>query len=510
MATEYTRKWSQPMRGCCFLRAATFGVAVAASLCFNCQQQALAELPPSSREGRRYFYPFVATPSCNSTDIMAEYQAHASNISGIILYAYDHGADGLLTPNSGAAHGHDYPPDICEGNYARWKQIAPIYAAIGGHSVGPALTNLSMEQRFIRDAVAKALHFGLSGYNYDIEGSAHGPKQLLPFFSRFAIALHAHNMTLTSDVDGCPQGCEGISCAEYAASPLDGVVLMSWYKAEPVQKFLDKVANTTRDGSLGARKTIAGWSGSHWLSNCSVMDFVLSQNVRSIGFWADSLRNEQNWALLHEFLTVDPVHPPAPAARRCRTAGTPPPTPSPPMPPRPPMAPPFEITRGGRCLSASSMTLPSNVSLGSCGGPYTLWEPSREGGGICRGWSGTSDDGDQDHSDTKRWGQRRQHEQQHEQQQQQQLQPLSRRVSVCLVVPSWRLAEGCDAGQPLGLGRARDSKHLFTLDNVTGLLRSNNCTGMCAAAMAEGLQLARCSTTAAVGFHSSVTASIYL
>jgi hypothetical protein len=423
----------------------------------------------------RTFYPFVATGHCNSTQLMAEYSAHSSNISGIILYAYGFSTNGLLTPNSGAAHGKDFPPGICEDNYAKWKAIAPIYAAIGGHSVGPALANASMEQRFIADAVSKALDFGLSGFNYDIEGASSGPSEMLPFFTRFADALHAHNMTLTSCVDGCPQGTEGISCAEYQTSPLDGVVLMSWYKAEPVQRFLDKVGNTTMVGSLGASKTMAGWSGSHWMSNCTVMDFVLSQGITSISWWSGTLRNEQNWALLHEFLTVDPANPPAPATRHCKTAGYVP-VPPPPGPNPDPETPPFKITRGGLCLSATGLTLPSNASLGPCDGEWDTWK--FYDGGMCRGWSG---DGNGIGALTGWTG----------------------NAALCLVVLSWETPAKCDAGQALGLGRVRDGEHLFTLDNVTGTLRSNNCTGMCAAATDGGLRLDACNAAGASGFYSS-------
>lgn len=423
----------------------------------------------------RTFYPFVATVHCNNTQLMAEYSAHSSNISGIILYAYGPSENGLLTPNSGAAHGHDFPPRICEDNYAKWKEIAPIYAAIGGTNVGPALTNASMEQRFIASAVSKAVEFGLSGFNYDIEGSASGPRELLPFFTRFADALHVHNMTLTSCVDGCPHGSEGISCAEYQASSLDGVVLMSWYKAEPVQRFLDKVTNTTKAGSLGAPKTMAGWSGSHWMSNCTVMDFVLSQGITSIGWWSGSLRGELNWALLHEFLTVDPTNPPAPATRYCKTAGY---TPMPPPPgPNPDPEVPFKITRGELCLSASGRALPSNATLRPCNGEWDEWKFSD--GGICRGWSG---DGVGIPTLTGR----------------------EANAALCLVVHAWDTPAKCDAGQELGLGRVRDGEHLFTLDNVTGTLRSNNCAGRCAATTdGGGLMLEACDSAEASGFHSS-------
>eukprot|EP01048_Picozoa_sp_COSAG05_P016115 COSAG05_NODE_2033_length_3667_cov_5.369395_2_plen_731_part_01 len=426
--------------------------------------------------GRRTFYPFVATEHCNSTDLMSEYRAHAGLVSGIILYAYGPSMDGLLTPNSGAAHNHAFPPDICEGNYNRWGEIAPIYAAIGGHGVGEVLANISMENRFIADAIAKALHFGLSGYNFDIEGSAHGPKELLPFFTRFANALHEHNMTLTSDVDGCPQGCEGISCAEYEASPIDGIVLMSWYKAEPGQRFLDKVTNTTKRGSLGARKTMAGWSGSHWMSNCSVMDFVLSQGIQSIGWWSGSLRNDENWALLQEFLTIDPQNPPPPAKRHCKTAGYTPPSPAPAPAPAPdPELPPFKITHNGLCISASEQTLPANISLGSCGGEFVHWE--FHDGGMCRGWVGSK------------------------------AAELEGNAALCIAVLSSDTLEKtraeCNPGQTLVLARVRNGQHLFTLDNVTGTLRSNSCIGMCAASTSQGLRLASCSTDGASGFHSS-------
>ena len=50
----------------------------------------------------------------------------------------------------------------------------------------------------------------------------------------------------------------------------------------------------------------------------------------------------------------------------------------------------------------------------------------------------------------------------------------------------------------------RDGEHLFTLENVTGTLRSNNCAGRCAAASdGGGLLLEACDAAEASGFHSS-------
>ena len=241
---------------------------------------------------------------------MDEYAAHNNSITGIILYAYTvNAATGLLQPNP------KFSPLQCEAYFDTWRAIAPIYAAIGGQSLGATIANSSTEQNFIDVALDKAKTHELQGYSFDIEGSAKGPSEFLPFLDKFAQALHSEGMTLTSNIDGCPQGAEGITCAQYHASSVDAVNMMGWYKAEPGAKFAAKVANTV--ASLGAEKTMAGWSGSHWMHNCTMMDLVLSHGIFSLGYWADSLRTDNNWDLIGEFLTYDLDHPLAPWERWC-------------------------------------------------------------------------------------------------------------------------------------------------------------------------------------------------
>lgn len=117
---------------------------------------------------------------------------------------------------------------------------------------------------------------------------------------------------------------------------------------------------------------------SSWLfrgASCSVMDFVLKQGISSIGYWCSTM-SEQNWALLHEFLTVDPLSPPNATDRACA---------SPPGPP----APPVRITKGGDlCVTASGVTQKAAIGLSACGagasGALDLWEHvgSRDSGSL--------------------------------------------------------------------------------------------------------------------------------
>lgn len=109
--------------------------------------------------------------------------------------------------------------------------------------------------------------------------------------------------------------------------------------------------------------------------SCSVMDFVLKQGISSIGYWCSTM-SEQNWALLHEFLTVDPLNPPNATDRACAS----PPGPS---------APPVRITKGGNlCVTASGVTQKAAIGLSSCGagasGMLDLWERvgSRDSGSL--------------------------------------------------------------------------------------------------------------------------------
>ncbi len=417
---------------------------------------------------------------CSLPQLLWSDRAHAGNLSGIILYSYHVDKEtGLLAPNPG--HGSNksdprFPPEICESHYDEWRTIAPIYAAIGGKGLGPVLDNVSAETRFIEGAVDRALQFGLSGYNADIEGSASGPREFLPFLRRFAEALLVHNLTLTSDVDGCPQGAEGITCAEYRDSPISGVVLMSWYEAEPHQRLLKKIVNTTRSGSLGATKTMAGWSGSHWMTNCSVMDFVLTQGISSIAWWSGSLRTEANWELLYEFLTVDANHPPAPSARHCgKTTG-----------PKPPRDLAIEITHESQqCVVALDHDgdREAPIALGSCTDLRSKFKFHETG--ICRDWTGP------DASDLRSFAAL---------EEAQIVDESSCKTVICMGAVS------CASGAAVEMLRMRCevATKSFTIDNSTGLLKSEACPGMCAAAAAGtmGLELQPCGTTEARGFHS--------
>jgi len=150
---------------------------------------------------------------------------------------------------------------------------------------------------------------------------------------------------------------------------------MSWYDGGAGQRFMDKVLNTTKPASLGSAKTMAGWAGSHWLHNCSIMDFVLRQGISSIGYWCSTM-SEQNWDLLHEFLTIDPLNPPNASERACI---------SPPGPP----APPVRITRrdGDMCMAASAVAQKAAIGLSPCGSANSLldlWEHvgSRDSGSL--------------------------------------------------------------------------------------------------------------------------------
>ena len=208
----------------------------------------------------RTAYMFVCTAECNSTDLMADYQAHAADITGIILYTFEMVNNSLVpNPNRG------FPRDQCTGYMPQWKTIAPIYAAVAVKNPSTTWASPATEQKFIDDAIATARQLGLSGYNMDHEGSTHGPPEYLSFLrydkaigtaliastvkpincnpmaslpetgceltmaaasldaacSKFATALHANGMTLTSDVDGCPQGCEGITCEQVSPIVLD-------------------------------------------------------------------------------------------------------------------------------------------------------------------------------------------------------------------------------------------------------------------------------------------------
>ena len=347
---------------------------------------------------------------------MADYKAHAEDITGIILYAYEID-NGTLAPNP------RFPPGQCVDHFADWKATGiDIFAAIN-MKVGPILKSPETEQRFIDDAVGMALKHGLKGYNADHEGSATGPPEYLKFLNKFADALHAHGMTLTSDVDGCPQGCEGISCHQYQQSKVDQVLLMSWYHGGTGLRFIDKVLNTTKLSSLGPAKTMAGWAGTHWMHNCSIMDFVLEQGISSVGYWCSSM-SPQNWALLHDWMTIDPQHP-----HPNRPCWGPPGT-------------PFYIKRGGACVTTPNMTERAPIGLGECGGPTSSW---------------TSGTGAMTLSGTE-W---------------------------CASVVSTRKGHSpCD---PMALGTLalKDAQclgHSFTFDSRAGTLVSSVCPGLCAGA----------------------------
>jgi hypothetical protein len=70
----------------------------------------------------------------------------------------------------------------------------------------------------------------VSRYNLDIEvGASDGPRGLA-FITEFAAALHAAGAELSVDIGNCPgPDSMGITCAQYAASPVDKVFTMSTY-----------------------------------------------------------------------------------------------------------------------------------------------------------------------------------------------------------------------------------------------------------------------------------------
>lgn len=328
-----------------------------------------AHAPPKTvavPAANRSSFHFVGVPHCNDTSVIVDYAAHREDVSGVILYAYIL-KNNTLVPN-GVQKG--FAPDICTGRMEQWRQqVAPIYAAIAAQDpVSP-----DKEAQFIAAAVANAKKYKLSGYNMDRERKGRGPPGYLNFLEKFASALHEEGMALTSDVNDCPQGLEGISCAQYKASSVDQVLLMSWYTGDTSQRFLNKVA-ATRD-SLGAAKVMAGWRDDdarehhhNWMRDCSVMDFVLNSGIGSVGYWADDV-TPHNWQLLHEFLTVDPRAPPPASNRTCGTPPAPgPPAPPPPCPSPPAPTPLERIHHGLLCLSAPSITQRGPVTLQPCEG----------------------------------------------------------------------------------------------------------------------------------------------
>lgn len=290
---------------------------------------------------------------------------HCSHCA-LVRYVYEL-QNATLMPNP------RFPPGQCMDNLPMWHSLGvDLFAAMNVKDLASVIGSMADEERFIAMAVTNAQTHGFRGYNMDKEGSSTGPAEYLPFLTRFATALHAHNMTLTSDVDGCPQGCEGINCSQYRQSPVDPVLLMSWYQGGTGERFQDKVINTTRASSLGSSKTMAGWAGSHWMHNCSTMDFVLSYNVTSIAYWCLGM-SALNWALLHEFLTVDPQHPPS--VRPC--VGGPP-------------GPPVHVTHNGAaCLTAPTIAERAPVTLAPCAGDRVVDIHHTASNGTGTGTNGT-------------------------------------------------------------------------------------------------------------------------
>ena len=136
----------------------------------------------------RTAYMFVCTAECNSTDLMSDYQAHAADITGIILYTFEMVNNSLVpNPNRG------FPPDQCTAHMPQWKAIAPIFAAVNVKSPSATWASPTTEQKFIDDAVSTARKLGLSGYNMDHEGSAHGPPEYFSFL-RCADPLHTASL----------------------------------------------------------------------------------------------------------------------------------------------------------------------------------------------------------------------------------------------------------------------------------------------------------------------------
>ena len=124
----------------------------------------LLSMTEASSPFNRTSYLFTGGLTCNSTAEMADYKAHAEDITGIILYTYVI-KNGTLSPNP------RFPPGQCIDHFADWVATGiDIFAAIAMKYVDDVLKSPEAEKKFIDGAIGNALKHGLKGYNVDKEG----------------------------------------------------------------------------------------------------------------------------------------------------------------------------------------------------------------------------------------------------------------------------------------------------------------------------------------------------